>query len=68
MCFQILERTLKVLFNTYDISQVKSYVTTQCSKLLRGSVSLSDYIFSKEYRGAAGYKPGASVPALEIAK
>jgi len=35
---------------------------------MEGSVSLQDFIFAKEYRGMAGYKPGACVPALEIAR
>jgi DNA polymerase zeta len=35
---------------------------------MEGSVSLQDFVFAKEYRGMPGYKPGACVPALEIAK
>ena len=66
--FQVLERSLKILFNTRDISQVKSYVQAQCSKLLEGNASIQDCIFAKEYRGAQGYRPTATVPALEIAK
>ncbi|KAL4233690.1 DNA polymerase zeta catalytic subunit [Mactra antiquata] len=65
---KILERSLKVLFTTKDVSQVKSYIQQQCQKILEGNVSLQDFIFAKEYRGMPGYKPGACVPALEIAK
>ena len=65
---KVLERSLKILFNTRDVSRVKSYVQSQCIKLLEGNASVQDCIFAKEYRGSAGYRPNACVPALEIAK
>lgn len=37
-------------------------------KILQNRNSLQDFIFAKEFRGREGYKPGACVPALEIAK
>ena len=66
--FQILECSIKHLFVERDVSVVKSYVQRQCQKLLEGKMGLQDLIFAKEYRGMAGYKPAACVPALEIAK
>ncbi|XP_033118831.1 DNA polymerase zeta catalytic subunit-like isoform X2 [Anneissia japonica] len=65
---KILERSIKLLFNTHDISEVKSYVKRQCNKVLEGRISLQDFIFAKEYRGKSSYRPGACVPALELAK
>ncbi|KAK3097907.1 hypothetical protein FSP39_014334 [Pinctada imbricata] len=65
---KILERTIKILFTSRDVSQVKEYILKQCTKLMQGKVSMQDCIFAKEYRGMKGYKPGACVPALEIAK
>ncbi|KAK6169216.1 hypothetical protein SNE40_020308 [Patella caerulea] len=65
---KVLERCIKLLFTTRDISQVKQYVVRQCQKLLEGKVSLQDCVFAKEYRGMSGYKPGACVPALQIAR
>ncbi|XP_064595699.1 uncharacterized protein LOC135462216 [Liolophura sinensis] len=65
---KILEKCIKVLFASRDVSLIKQYVLKQCVKLLQGRVSLQDCIFAKEYRGMSGYKPGACVPALEIAK
>lgn len=65
---QILEKSLKILFKSYDVQRVKNYVQTQFSKLLSGRASIIDCIFAKEYRGISGYRPGACVPALEIAK
>ncbi|XP_012939593.1 uncharacterized protein LOC101853172 isoform X2 [Aplysia californica] len=65
---KILERSIKVLFTTHDLSRVRAYVTRQLHKLLEGKVSIIDLIFAKEFRGLMGYKPGACVPALEIAR
>ncbi|KAK3580287.1 hypothetical protein CHS0354_023526 [Potamilus streckersoni] len=65
---KILERSIKILFTTRDVSEVKSYFQRQCTKLMEGTVSVQDFIFAKEFRGMNGYKPGAYVPGLEIAK
>ncbi|XP_041353976.1 LOW QUALITY PROTEIN: uncharacterized protein LOC121371842 [Gigantopelta aegis] len=65
---KVLERSIKLLFTSRDMSQVKQYVQRQCNKLMEGKVSIQDCVFAKEYRGMAGYKPGACVPALEIAR
>ncbi|KAK2505421.1 hypothetical protein MC885_016958 [Smutsia gigantea] len=64
----ILERSLKLLFETRDISLIKQYVQRQCMKLLEGKASIQDFIFAKEYRGSSSYKPGACVPALELTR
>ena len=65
---QILQKSLSLLFSSHDVSQVKSYVQRQCRKLLDGHVSIQDYILAKEYRGRGNYRPGACVPALELAR
>jgi len=65
---KILEKVIKILFNTKDVSSVKSYVQDQFRKVMSGSVSLMDLTFSKEFRGLGGYRPGASVPALELTR
>lgn len=57
-----------MLFESLDVSKVKAYVQRQFSKILQNRISLQDFIFAKEFRGRQGYKPGACVPALEIAK
>ena len=66
--FQVLERSIKVLFTTRDVSQVKQYVQNQCRKIMEEKVSMLDLVFAKEFRGMSGYKPGACVPALEISR
>lgn len=63
-----MEKTLHVLFSSNDFDKVERYVKLQFEKLFKGRVSMQDYIFAREFRGRAGYKPTASVPALEIAK
>ncbi|CAH1225134.1 POLD1 [Branchiostoma lanceolatum] len=65
---KILECSLKTLFTTKDVSQVKQYVERQCTKLLEGRASMQDCIIAKEYRGKASYRPTACVPALEITR
>lgn len=50
------------------MSLVKKYVVRQFDKIVTGRVSLQDLTFAKEYRGASGYRPGACVPALELAR
>lgn len=65
---QILEKSLRCLFETRDLSLVKKYVQRQCTKLMEGRASLQDFTFAKEYRGMKNYKPGACVPALELTR
>ncbi|XP_077293942.1 DNA polymerase zeta catalytic subunit [Arctopsyche grandis] len=65
---KILEKTLKILFETYDVSKVKSYIFRKFQNIIEGKCNIQDFIFAKEFRGMNAYKPGASVPALEIAK
>ncbi|KAM6992727.1 LOW QUALITY PROTEIN: DNA polymerase zeta catalytic subunit [Tautogolabrus adspersus] len=65
---KILERSIKLLFETRDISQVKQFVQRQCVKVLDGRASMQDLTFAKEFRGSGSYRPGACVPALELTR
>ncbi|XP_067630621.1 DNA polymerase zeta catalytic subunit isoform X2 [Eurosta solidaginis] len=65
---KMLEKVLRILFETTDVSQIKKYVCRQFSKLLAGRANLQDLIFAKEFRGLNGYKPTACVPALELTR
>lgn len=65
---KILKKSLCLLFETKDLSLVKEYVEKQFSKIISGRISVQDMTFAKEYRGQAGYKPGACVPALSLAR
>ena len=47
---KIEEKALKILFRTADLSQVKSYFQQQCTKIMRGKVSIQDFCFAKEVK------------------
>lgn len=68
LILQILEKALKILFDTKDISLVKQYVTRQFDKIFQQRVSIQDLTFAKEFRGIRGYKASACVPALELTR
>ncbi|GAP92503.1 putative DNA polymerase zeta subunit [Rosellinia necatrix] len=46
----IEEKALKILFETADLSQVKTYFQRQCMKIMRGAVSIQDFCFAKEVK------------------
>ena len=47
---KIEEKALKILFRTADLSQVKQYFQTQCTKIMQGKVSIQDFCFAKEVK------------------
>lgn len=47
---KIEEKALKILFRTANLSQVKSYFQDQCSKIMKGKVSIQDFCFAKEVK------------------
>lgn len=65
---KILEKTLRILFETCDVSKVKEYVCRQFTKILAGRCSVQDLTFAKEFRGTHGYKEKACVPALALTR
>ncbi|KAK2584377.1 hypothetical protein KPH14_006763 [Odynerus spinipes] len=65
---KILEKSLKILFDTLDMSLIKMYLLRQFNKILQRRVSIEDLTFAKEFRGLNGYKPTAFVPALELTR
>uniref|UniRef100_A0A0A9YUF5 DNA polymerase n=1 Tax=Lygus hesperus TaxID=30085 RepID=A0A0A9YUF5_LYGHE len=65
---KMLEKSLRILFETYDVSKVKKYVCDQLTKISSSKLNLQDLIFAREYRGMKGYKPTACVPALQLVR
>lgn len=63
-----LEKCLRILFETRDVSIIKRYVCRQFTKILSGKANVQDLVFAKEFRGLNGYRPGACVPALELTR
>ena len=47
---KIEEKALKILFRTADLSQVKRYFQQQCTKIMKGKVSIQDFCFAKEVK------------------
>ena len=47
---KIVEKALRLLFTSGDISAVKAYVLRQCDKIQCGRASLLDLVFANEVR------------------
>ncbi|XP_023941797.2 DNA polymerase zeta catalytic subunit [Bicyclus anynana] len=65
---KLLQRSLCALFDTGDMSLVKRLVCGALARLAAGSLCPQELFFTREYHGAAGYRPGAAAPPNEIAK
>ena len=65
---KMLEKSIRILFETKNLSEVKQYVMNQFRKIQTSSVSIQDLTFAKEFRGLKGYRPTACVPALELTR
>ncbi|KAF3482303.1 polymerase zeta subunit [Arthroderma uncinatum] len=63
---KIEEKVLKLLFETSDLSRVKEYFQKQCSKIMRGKVSIQDFCFAKEVRLGTYSEKGAPPPGALI--
>ncbi|KAJ6973962.1 DNA polymerase zeta catalytic subunit [Populus alba x Populus x berolinensis] len=47
---KIMEQSLRLFFEHEDISEVKTYLQRQWTRILSGRVSLQDFVFAKEVR------------------
>ena len=70
---KIEEKALKILFRTADLSQVKSYFQRQCTKIMKGKVSIQDFCFAKEvklgtYSDKGPPPPGALISTRRMLK
>lgn len=57
----LMEKSLRILFRTRDLSQVKEYLQRQWAKMREGRVHAHDFIFSKEVR-LGTYSDRAQLP------
>ncbi|KAI0172739.1 hypothetical protein GGR52DRAFT_545830 [Hypoxylon sp. FL1284] len=62
----IEEKALKILFETADLSQVKSYFQRQCEKIMRGAVSIQDFSFAREVKLGTYSERGPPPPGALI--
>ncbi|KAI1825042.1 DNA polymerase family B [Xylaria intraflava] len=62
----IEEKALKILFETADLSQVKTYFQRQCTKIMRGTVSIQDFCFAREVKLGTYSERGPPPPGALI--
>lgn len=65
---RMLEKVLRILFETKDVSLIKQYVNREFTKIISGKVNIQDLTFGREFRGLSGYKPNVCVPALQLTR
>ncbi|KAI8374784.1 hypothetical protein BD560DRAFT_393226 [Blakeslea trispora] len=67
---KILESSLKILFRSQDMSELKEYLYRQWTKILSNRISLQDFIIAKEVRmgtySARGGPNGAVIAQAQI--
>ncbi|KAK9480049.1 hypothetical protein V1514DRAFT_326278 [Lipomyces japonicus] len=63
---KIEEKILKILFETADLSAVKTYFQEQCLKIMRGKVSVQDFCFSKQVKLGSYSERGTLPPAAMV--
>lgn len=68
---KILEKALRILFDTSNLSEVKKYVQDQFRKILDNKILISDFCFAKEvrygtYKNEKYLPPGAIVARKKI--
>jgi DNA polymerase zeta len=63
-----MENSLKILFRTKDLSQVKDYLKSIWSDILSGNVNLSDFIISKEVHMGDYSRNGTLPPGAQLSK
>ncbi|QDZ21998.1 catalytic subunit of DNA polymerase zeta [Chloropicon primus] len=65
---KLLERSLRTLFETADLSLVKKYLLKQWEKIFKSRVSVQDFVFAKEVRlGTYSAKASVVPPAAIVA-
>ncbi|XP_020595108.1 DNA polymerase zeta catalytic subunit-like [Phalaenopsis equestris] len=64
-----LERSIRLIFETNDLSEVESYLKRQWARILSGKVSIKDFVFAKEVRlGTYSSRSSSLPPAAIVAK
>ncbi|KAM7220031.1 hypothetical protein V8F06_004545 [Rhypophila decipiens] len=63
---KIEEKALRILFETADLSQVKAYFQQQCSKIMKGHVSVQDFCFAREVKLGTYSEKGPLPPGAQI--
>ena len=65
---KMMERSLRLLFSTKDLSLVKSYLLRQWTKILSNRINIQDFVFCKEVRlGTYSVRAAVMPPAAIVA-
>lgn len=64
----MLEKSIRIMFETQDISLVKQYSQRQWTKIMKGRVNIQDFIFAKEVKLGTYSAKGPLPPAALVAK
>ncbi|EFJ43266.1 hypothetical protein VOLCADRAFT_66026, partial [Volvox carteri f. nagariensis] len=63
---KLLEQSLRLLFGSRDLSDVKTYLRRQWTKILSNRVSVQDFIFAKEVRLGTYSANAATIPPAAV--
>lgn len=63
---KIMEQSLRIMFNSANISSVKQYVVRQWKRIITGRVSIMDFIFAKEVRLGTYSGMTSSIPPAAL--
>ena len=63
---KVLEKCLRLLFTSQDVSLVKTYLLRQCDKILAGRVTEQDYIFATEVKLGHYSSDATAPPAAQV--
>lgn len=63
---KIEEKALKIFFRTADLSQVKTYFQSQCTKIMKSKISIQDFCFAKEVKLGTYSDKGVPPPGALI--
>ncbi|KAF2757341.1 DNA polymeras-like protein zeta catalytic subunit [Pseudovirgaria hyperparasitica] len=64
---KIEEKALKMLFRTADLSAIKGYFQSQCTKIMSGRISIQDFLFAKEVKLGSYSDKGPPPPGALLA-
>lgn len=65
---KIVEKSIRILFETQNLSQVKYFIQSEFTKIRLGSVSVQDFCFSKVVRLGAYKSEQTAPPGAVVAK
>ncbi|KAG8982295.1 DNA polymerase zeta, partial [Tulasnella sp. 427] len=64
---KMVEKCLKILFRSQDLSEAKAYCQSSWQKLMDGRVSLGDFVFAKEVKMGKYSDKGPPPPGVVVA-